>query len=171
MQAVINHNTLPSIKLTRGALGLAWLIDSSKGIINSAISQLLSIILLPVTIFVLLPFLFYLNYLFGRVDKIDFQAIIKDQDRFKSVMSHYHNLKNNRDLTFLLTKISYNYFPIGTWVAVSQFRQIFVHLLTYTDKLGKAVSTIDQIPKDDLFQHIDNDNLWKNRTKSYDYLA
>lgn len=171
MQAVFDQNILPSIKLTRGALGLAWLIDSSKGIINNAFSQFVSILLLPVTLFFLLPCLFYLNHILKGVYKKDFQTFIKNGKSFKSAMSHYDSLKNSRDLTLFLTKIPYNLFPIGTWIAVGQFRQFFVHILYYTDKLGTTISTIDQTPKDDLFQHIDNKALWNNRAKAYDYLA
>lgn len=171
MQAVLDYNVLPSTKLTKGALGLAWLIDASKGIINNIISQFLSIILFPVFVFILLPCLFYFNHVLKGVYKKDFQTIIKNPKLFKIAMSHYQDLKANRYLTLFLTQIPYATFPIGMWVAVGQFRQLFSHLLQYTDKLGTTLSTINQTPKDNLFQHIDNDTLWNNRTKVYDYLA
>lgn len=186
MQATINQPTFfrkdalsPidvsfSYWLIRGIQGNFNWFKGSKKDYPSFGSHLQSIIFFPVFFLIRI---FLLNYLVKEAKRIfqvrNYDEIIKDPKFFKILMGHYSSLQiiDSQSDKSILTKNIRSYIPMGARILINPIQQIDEIRSAYVASLKDSFEKLDQTPKNDFFQHLDNETLWNDRIKAYEYIA
>lgn len=161
-----------------------WLINGIQDNINwfragrklspSLMTHIQSLLLFPLFFVIRL----YLNWILKKAKKKfvvrDYDEILKDPKVFKILMKDYNLFKKSTNLELdesIAGKNIRHYIPIGARVVIAPLEELNVVMSAYINCLKNSFDKLDRTPKDDFFQHLDNDTLWNDRIKAYDYVA